>query len=133
MCDWKKITRVEAEICPDHVHILLEIPPKVAVSSFMGFLKGKNSLMIYEKYPELKYKYRNREFWCKGYYVDTVGKNAKKIEEYLLSVVLNTAIVFCAHKSRSFASSFVKEDANLVRFTNTASGIPHTPLHYLAL
>ena len=82
MCDWKKVTIVEAEICPDHVHILLEIPPKVAVSSFMGFLKGKNSLMIYEKYPELKYKYRNREFWCKGYYVDTVGKNAKKIEEF---------------------------------------------------
>lgn len=63
--------------------MLLEIPPKVAVSSFMGFLKGKSSLMIYEKYPELKYKYRNREFWCKGYYVDTVGKNAKKIEEYI--------------------------------------------------
>lgn len=63
--------------------MLLEIPPKVAVSSFVGFLKGKSSLMIYEKYPELKYKYRNREFWCKGYYVDTVGKNAKKIEEYI--------------------------------------------------
>lgn len=83
LCDWKKVTIVEAEICPDHVHMLLEIPPKVAVSSFMGFLKGKSSLMIYEKYPELKYKYRNREFWCKGYYVDTVGKNAKKIEEYI--------------------------------------------------
>ena len=83
MCDWKKVTIVEAEICPNHVHMLLEIPPKVAVSSFMGFLKGKSSLMIYEKYPELKYKYRNREFWCKGYYVDTVGKNAKKIEEYI--------------------------------------------------
>ena len=63
--------------------MLLEIPPKVAVSSFVGFLKGKSSLMIYKKYPELKYKYRNREFWCKGYYVDTVGKNAKKIEEYI--------------------------------------------------
>ena len=83
LCDWKKVTIVEAEICPDHVHMLLQIPPKVAVSSFMGFLKGKSSLMIYEKYPELKYKYRNREFWCKGYYVDTVGKNAKKIEEYI--------------------------------------------------
>lgn len=83
MCDWKKVTIVEAEICPNHVHMLLEIPPKVAVSSFVGFLKGKSSLMIYKKYPELKYKYRNREFWCKGYYVDTVGKNAKKIEEYI--------------------------------------------------
>ena len=74
---------VEAEVCVDHVHMLLEIPPKVSVSSFMGYLKGKSSLMIYEKYPELKYKYRNREFWCRGYYVDTVGKNAKKIEEYI--------------------------------------------------
>ena len=62
---------------PDHVHLLLSIPPKYCVSSFMGYLKGKSSLMIYEKYPELKYKYRNRKFWCRGYYVDTVGKNAK--------------------------------------------------------
>ena len=63
--------------------MLVKIPPKVAVSSYMGNLKGKSCLMIYEKYPELKYKYRNREFWCRGYYVDTVGKNAKKIEEYI--------------------------------------------------
>lgn len=82
-CMWKKAKIVEAEVCVDHVHMLLEIPPKVSVSSFMGYLKGKSSLMIYEKYPELKYKYRNREFWCRGYYVDTVGKNAKKIEEYI--------------------------------------------------
>ena len=82
-CEWKKIKIIEAEVCPDHVHMLLEIPPKVSISSFMGYLKGKSSLMIYEKYPELKYKYRNREFWCRGYYVDTAGKNAKKIEEYI--------------------------------------------------
>ncbi len=63
--------------------MLVEIPPKVAVSSFMGYLKGKSSLMIYEKFPELRYKYRNREFWCRGYYVDTVGKNANKIAEYI--------------------------------------------------
>ena len=83
LCEWKKIRIIEAEVCPDHVHMLLEIPPKIAVSSFMGYLKGKSSLMIYEKYPELRYKYRNREFWCRGYYVDTAGKNAKKIEEYI--------------------------------------------------
>ena len=83
LCEWKKIKIVEAEVCPDHVHMLVEIPPKVAISSFMGYLKGKSSLMIYEKYPELKYKYRNREFWCRGYYVDTAGKNAKKIQEYI--------------------------------------------------
>ena len=77
LCNWKKIRIIEEEVCPDHVHMLVEIPPKVAISSF------KSSLMIYEKYPELRYKYRNREFWCRGYYVDTAGKNAKKIEEYI--------------------------------------------------
>ena len=83
LCEWKKVAIVEAEVCPDHIHMLLEIPPKIAVSSFVGYLKGKSSLMIYEQFPNLKYKYRNREFWCRGYYVDTVGKNAKKIEEYI--------------------------------------------------
>ena len=83
LCGWKGIKIDEAEVCPDHVHMLVEISPKVSISSFMGFLKGKSSLMIYEKFPELKYKYRNREFWCRGYYVDTVGKNAKKIEDYI--------------------------------------------------
>ena len=83
LCKRKGVHIVEAEVCPDHMHMLVEIPPKVAVSSFMGYLKGKSSLMIYEKFPELKYKYRNREFWCRGYYVDTAGKNAKKIEEYI--------------------------------------------------
>lgn len=75
LCNWKKIRIIEAEVCPDHVHMLVEIPPKVAISSFMGYLKGKSSLMIYEKYPELRYKYRNREFWCRGYYVPyKIGK-----------------------------------------------------------
>ena len=83
LCEWKKVEIVEAEVCKDHVHMLVKIPPKVAVSSFMGYLKGKSSLMIYEKYPEQKYKYRNREFWCRGYYVDTTGKNTKKIAEYI--------------------------------------------------
>lgn len=83
LCMWKKVKIVEAEVSVDHVHMLLKNPPKVSVSSFMEYLKGKSSLMIYEKYPEWKYKYRNREFWCRGYYVDTVGKNAKKIEEYI--------------------------------------------------
>ena len=83
LCSWKGVNIIEAEVCPDHVHMLLEIPPKMSVSSFMGFLKGKSSIMIYEKWGNMKYKYRNREFWCRGYYVDTVGKNAKKIEEYI--------------------------------------------------
>ncbi len=79
----KKIKIMEAEICPDHIHMLIEIPPRVAVSSFMGYLKGKSSRMIHERFPELRYQYRNREFWCRGYYVDTAGKNAKKISEYI--------------------------------------------------
>ena len=83
LCKWKGVTILEAEVCPDHVHMLVEIPPKYSVSQFMGYLKGKSSLMIYEKWGNMKYKYRNREFWCRGYYVDTVGKNTKKIQEYI--------------------------------------------------
>lgn len=83
LCEWKEVHIVEAECCPDHIHMLLEIPPKLSISGFMGCLKGKSSLMIYEQFGELKYKYRNREFWCRGYYVDTVGKNMKKIADYI--------------------------------------------------
>ena len=71
------------EVCPNHIHMLVEIPPKMSVSSFVGFLKGKSSLIIFERHANLKYKYGNRQFWCRGYYVDTAGKNAKKIAEYI--------------------------------------------------
>ena len=74
---------MEAEVCPDHIHMLVEIPPKMSVSGFVGYLKGKSSLIIYQRWGNLKYKYRNREFWCRGYYVDTVGKNKAKIAEYI--------------------------------------------------
>ncbi len=83
LCKWKGINIIEAEVCPDHVHMLIEIPPKYSVSSIMVYLKGKSSLMIYEKWGNLRYKYRNRQFWCRGYYVDTVGKNTKAIKEYI--------------------------------------------------
>ena len=83
LCEWKGVNILEAEACPDHIHLFVEIPPKIAVSSFMGYLKGKSSTMIYEQFGELKYKYRNRSFWCRGYYVDTVGKNANRIAEYI--------------------------------------------------
>ena len=79
LCMWKKVKIVEAEVCVDHVHMLLEIPPKVSVSSFMGYLKGKSSLMIFDRHTNLKYKYGNRHFWARGYYVDTVGKNESRI------------------------------------------------------
>ena len=83
LCNWKGVNIIEAEVCKDHIHMLLEIPPKMSVSAFVGYLKGKSSLMIYERWRNLKFKYRNREFWCKGYYVDTVGKNTKAIKEYI--------------------------------------------------
>ena len=70
LCEWKGVKIIEAEACPDHIHLFVEIPPKMAVSTFMGYLKGKSSTMLYEQFGELKYKFRNREFWCRGYYVD---------------------------------------------------------------
>jgi putative transposase len=83
LCKRKNVEIVGAECCRDHIHMLVRIPPSMSVSSFMGYLKGKSSLMIFDRHANLKYKYGNRNFWCRGYYVDTVGKNAKKIEEYI--------------------------------------------------
>ena len=83
LCQWKGVEIIEGEICLDHIHLLLSIPPKMSVSSFMGYLKGKSSLMIFQKYGNMKFAYRNREFWCKGYYVDTVGKNTAAIKSYI--------------------------------------------------
>jgi len=83
LCAQKGIEIIEAEACPDHVHMLLSIPPKMSVSSVMGYLKGKSALMIFDRHANLKYKYGNRHFWCRGYYVDTVGQNKKAIEQYI--------------------------------------------------
>ena len=83
LCNWKGIEIIEAELCPDHVHMYLAIPPKMSVSGVVGFLKGKSSLIIHERHAELKYKYGTRSFWCRGYYVDSVGKNAEKIQQYV--------------------------------------------------
>ena len=83
LCEWKGIEIIEAEICPDHVHMLVSIPPNLSVSQFVGYLKGKSSLMIFDRHANLKYRYGNRHFWCRGYYVDTVGKTEKKIAEYI--------------------------------------------------
>ena len=83
LCQRKEVEIIEAECCPDHVHMLVKIPPKYSVAQIMGYLKGKSTLMIFDRHANLKYKDGNRHFWCRGYYVDTVGKNAKKIEEYI--------------------------------------------------
>ena len=83
LCQWKGVEIIEGEICPDHIHMLVSIPPKMSVSGFMEFLKGKSSLMIFQRFGNMKFAYRNREFWCRGYYVDTVGKNTKAIQQYI--------------------------------------------------
>ena len=83
LCEYKGVEIIEAEACKDHIHMLVSIPPKYSVAQIMGYLKGNSSLMIYEKYANLKYKYGNRHFWCRGYYVDTVGRNKKAIEQYI--------------------------------------------------
>ena len=83
LCEYKEVEIIEANACTDHIHMLVSIPPKLSVSQFVGYLKGKSSLMIFDRHANLKYKYGNRHFWCRGYYVDTVGRNKKAIETYI--------------------------------------------------
>ena len=88
LCERKGVTILEAEACPDHIHMLVSVPPKYSISQFRGYLKGKSSLMIFDKHANLKYKYGNRQFWCRGFFVDTVGKNKKAIEEYIRNQII---------------------------------------------
>ena len=83
LCEQKDVVIIEAEACPDHIHMLVSIPPHISIAQFMGFLKGKSTLMIFDRHAHLKYKYGSRSFWCRGYYVDTVGRNKKAIAEYI--------------------------------------------------
>ena len=83
LCEQKGVEIIEAEACKDHIHLLISIPPYISVAQFMGYLKGKSTLMIFDRHANLKYKYGNRKFWCRGFYVDTVGRNQKRIEEYI--------------------------------------------------
>ena len=83
LCNWKKVNIINAEVCPDHVHMLVLIPPKISVSSFMGYLKGKSALMMFDKHANLKYKFGNRHFWSEGYYVSTVGLNEATVKKYI--------------------------------------------------
>ena len=123
LCEWKGVKIIEAEACPDHIHLFVEIPPKMSVSSFMGYLKGKSSTMLYEQFGELKYKFRNRQFWCRGYYVDTVGKNESRIAEYIQNQLKEDELgdqmkipgtsPFTGSKSQSYAvgGSYLRVDA----------------------
>ena len=83
LCERKHVEIIEAELCPDHIHMLVSIPPNLSISQFVGYLKGKSSLMIFDRHANLKYRYGNRHFWCRGYFVDTVGKNKRIIAEYI--------------------------------------------------
>lgn len=83
LCERKDITIIEAELCPDHIHMLISIPPKMSVSGAIGYIKGKSTLLIFDRHADMEYKYGQRQFWCRGYYVDTVGKNTKAIQEYI--------------------------------------------------
>ncbi len=100
LCEIKGVEIIEAEACKDHIHMLISIPPKYSVSQIMGYLKGKSSLMIFEKYANLKYKYGNRHFWCRGYYVDTVGRNKKVIEQYIRNQL---------HEDKEYEQMSIKE------------------------
>ena len=92
LCERKGIEIIEASLCKDHVHMLISVPPKFSISSIMGYLKGKSSLMIFDRHANLKYKYGNRHFWCRGYYVDTVGRNKNKIADYIRNQVQEDSV-----------------------------------------
>ena len=108
LCQRKEIEIIEAECCIDHVHMLVKIPPKHSVSYIIGYLKGKSSLIIFDRHANLKYKYGNRHFWCRGYYVDTVGKNSKRIEEYVRNQ-LQEEITEDAINTKEYIDPFAKE------------------------
>ena len=107
LCERKGVEIIEANACKDHIHMLVSIPPKLSVSGFIGYLKGKSSLMIFDRHANLKYRYGNRKFWCRGYYVDTVGRNKKQIEEYIRNQIQDdyVADVFC----KSFIHNIAKK------------------------
>ena len=109
LCEYKGIEILEAEACLDHIHMLIVIPPKYSVSQIMGYLKGKSSLMIFDKFANLKYRYGNRHFWCKGYYVSTVGRNEKKIKEYIQNQ-LQEDMALDQINMKEYIDPFLEED-----------------------
>ena len=109
LCEQKGVEFIEANLCPDHIHMLVSIPPKMSVSSFVGYLKGKSSLMIFDRHANMKYRYGNRKFWCKGYYVDTVGRNKKVIQEYIKNQ-LQEDIASDQISMKEYVDPFKKED-----------------------
>ena len=117
LCERKGVEIHEASACPDHIHMLVSIPPKLSVSQFMGYLKGKSSLMIFDRHANLKYKYGNRQFWCTGFYVDTVGRNKKAIEAYIQKPTLRT-------KKNQIQDDVVAEQLYLKELVDPFTGEP---------
>ena len=111
LCEYKHVEIIEAHAMPDHIHMLLSIPPKLSVGEFMGYLKGKSSLMIFDKFANLKYRYGNRRFWCEGFYVDTVGRNKKAIEEYIKHQ-LDEDIALDNQTTKEYVDPFSHEPTN---------------------
>ena len=109
LCEQKGVEIIEANLCPDHIHMLVSIPPKMSVSSFVGYLKGKSSLMIFDRHANMKYRYGNRKFWCIGYYVDTVGRNKKAIQKYIKNQ-LQEDIAGDQISMKEYIDPFKKED-----------------------
>ena len=114
LCERKGVEIIEANACKDHIHMLVSIPPKLSVAQFMGYLKGKSSLMIFDRHANLKYKYGNRQFWCKGYYVDTVGRNKKIIEEYIKNQI-QADIAYEQMSLKEYIDPFTGEPVNKVK------------------
>ena len=112
LCQQKGVEIIEDRACPDHIHMLISIPSKYSVSQTMGYLKGKSSLMIFDRHANLKYKYGNRHFWCRGYYVDSVGKNAKKIEEYIRNQ-LQEDMLYDQMSLKEYIDPFTGEPVNV--------------------
>ncbi|EHL7184951.1 IS200/IS605 family transposase [Staphylococcus pseudintermedius] len=114
LCERKGVEIIEAEACKDHIHMLVSIPPKLSVSQLVGYLKGKSSLMIFDRHVHLKYRYGDRKFWCKGFYVDTVGRNRKVIEEYIRNQ-LQEDIVEEKRTMMEYIDSFTGEENKRLR------------------
>ncbi len=108
LCEFKGVELIAGETCPDHIHMLVAIPPKMSIASFMGYLKGKSTLRIFDKYSNLKYKFGKRQFWCIGYYVDSVGKNEKVIAEYIKQQ-LNEDIAYDQVSMKEYIDPFTGE------------------------
>lgn len=121
LCEQKGIEIIEAEACPDHIHMLISFSPKYSISYVMGYLKGKSSLMIFDRHANLKYKYGNRHFWARGYFVDTVGKNKKKIQEYIRNQLQQDQIADQL-SLKEFVDPFTGSK-EAIRFVNCSAGI----------